>query len=106
MVKNIITVTIMNVRERILELNYQHTGKKVEINELLMTIITKYQLFEPCLYLGEDDEWINVSMISIEDETVSQAISVKKSEITMLGVFNREEIELTLPNTDPEAFYQ
>lgn len=96
----------MNVRERILQLNYQHTGKNVEINELLMTIITKYQMFEPCLYLDEDEEWVNVSMISIEDETVSQAISVKKSEITMLGIFNREDIELNLPNTDPEAFYQ
>ena len=96
----------MNVKDRILELNYQHTGKNVEINELLMTIITKYQLFEPCLYLAEDEEWVNVSMISIEDETVSQAISVRKSEITMLGIFNREGIELTLPNTDPEAFYQ
>lgn len=96
----------MNVRERILQLNYQHTGKNVEINELLMTIITKYQMFEPCLYLDEDEEWVNVSMISIEDETVSQAISVKKSEITMLGIFNREDVELNLPNTDPEAFYQ
>lgn len=96
----------MNVRERVLELNYQHTGKNVEINELLMTIITKYQLFEPCLYLAEDEEWVNVSMISIEDETVSQAISVRKSEITMLGIFNREEIEVALPTTDPEAFYQ
>lgn len=96
----------MNVGERILELNYQHTGKKVEINELLMTIITKYQFFEPCLYLAEDEEWVNVSIISMEDETVSQAISIRKSEITMLGIFNREEIEVPLPNTDPEAFYQ
>ena len=96
----------MNIKERILELNLQHTGKNAEINELLMTIITKYQLFEPCLYLAEDEEWVNVSMISIEDENVSQAISVRKSEITMLGIFNREEIELTLPNTDPEDFYQ
>lgn len=96
----------MNIKERILELNLQHTGKNAEINELLMTIITKYQLFEPCLYLAEDEEWVNVSMISIEDENVSQAISVRKSEITMLGIFNRQEIELTLPNTDPEDFYQ
>ncbi len=96
----------MNVKERILELNRQHTGKNAEINELLITIITKYQLFEPCLYMAEDEEWINVSMISIEDENVSQAISVKKSEITMLGIFNREEIQLPIPNLEPEDFYQ
>lgn len=96
----------MNVRERILELNRQHTGQNVEINELLITVITKYQLFEPCMYMAEDEEWVNLSMISIEDENISQAITVRKSEITMLGIFNREEIELTLPNSDPEAFYQ
>lgn len=96
----------MNVKERTLELNRQHTGNNAQINELLITIITKYQLFEPCLYLAEDEEWVNLSMISIEDETVSQAISVKKSEITMIGIFNREEVELTIPNTDSEVFYQ
>lgn len=96
----------MNVKDRILELNYQHTGKNVEIKELLMTIITKYQLFEPCLYLAEDEEWVNVSMISIENENASQAISVKKSEITMLGVFNREDIPVQIPNLEPEDFYQ
>ena len=96
----------MNVKERIVELNYQHTGKKAEINELLITIITKFQMFEPCLFLAEDEEWVNVSLISIEDENVSQAISDRKSEITMLGIFNREDVELTLPNSDPEAFYQ
>ena len=96
----------MNVKERVLELNRQHTGADVEINELLITVITKYQLFEPCMYLAEDEEWVNMSMISIEDESLSQAISVRKSEITMIGIFNREEIELTLPNTDPEDFYQ
>lgn len=97
---------IMNVKERVLELNRQHTGADVEIRELLITVITKYQLFEPCMYLAEDEEWVNMSMISIEDESLSQAISVRKSEITMIGIFNREEIELTLPNTDPEDFYQ
>lgn len=96
----------MNVKERVLELNRQHTGADVEIRELLITVITKYQLFEPCMYLAEDEEWVNMSMISIEDESLSQAISVRKSEITMIGIFNREEIELTLPNTDPEDFYQ
>ena len=96
----------MNVKERVLELNRQHTGADVEIRELLITVITKYQLFEPCMYLAEDEEWVNLSMISIEDESLSQAISVRKSEIAMIGIFNREEIELTLPNTDPEDFYQ
>jgi len=96
----------MNVKEKILDLNNQHTGNDVQINELLLTVMTKFQLFEPCLYLSEDNDWVNVSMVSIEDENITQAMSIKKSEISMLGIFNREEIELNLPKTDPEAFYQ
>lgn len=96
----------MNVKEKILDLNKQQTGNDVQINELLLIVMTKFQLFEPCLYLSEDDEWVNVSMISIEDENIAQAMSIRKSEISMLGIFNREDIELNLPKTDSEVFYQ
>lgn len=96
----------MNIRERILELNRQNTGTEMEIGDLLLTVITRYQLFEPCRYLAEDGEWLNVSMISVEDEGMSQAMSVRKSEIVMFGIFNREEIELFKPKTEPEEFYQ
>lgn len=96
----------MNVKDRILELNHQHTNQDLKIEDLLITIITKYQLFEPCIYLAEDDEWVNVAMVSIEDENISQAMSIRKSEITMFGVFNRDEIDLSIPKTDSEAFYQ
>ncbi len=96
----------MNVKEKILDLNKQQTGNDVQINELLLIVMTKFQLFEPCLYLSEDDEWVNVSMISIEDENITQAMSIRKSEISMLGIFNREDIELNLPKTDSEVFYQ
>lgn len=96
----------MNIKERVLELHSQHTNEDIDIKDLLLTIITTYQLFEPCHYLSEDEEWINVAMISIEDENISQAMSIRKSEITMFGIFNKEDIEFSLPNTDPEAFYQ
>ncbi|MBE6490777.1 MAG: hypothetical protein E7Z83_07970 [Methanobrevibacter sp.] len=96
----------MNVKERILDLNRQHTGNDAEIKDLLLIVMTKFQLFEPCLYLSEDDEWVNVSMVSIEDESITQPMSIKKEEISMVGIFNREEIELNLPKTDSEVFYQ
>lgn len=96
----------MNIKERIIELNQQFTNETIEIEDVLLTIITKYQLFEPCRYLAEDEEWINVAMVSIEDENIAQMMSIRKSEITMFGIFNREEIELILPKTEPEDFYQ
>ena len=77
----------MNIKEKILELNRQHKNEDTYINDLLLTIVTNFQLFEPCRYLGEDSEWINVSMLSLEDEDMSQAMSIRKSEITMFGIF-------------------
>lgn len=97
----------MNVKERILNLNQEHTDESGDINDLLLTIITKFQLFEPCRYLSEDEEWINVALISLEDNSVSQALSVKKSEITTFGIFNREEIEVNIsPQNESQELYQ
>lgn len=97
----------MNIEERILQLNLEHANENVEINDLLLTIVTKFQLFEPCRYLSEDDEWINVSLISLENNDMAQALSIRKSEITTFGIFNREEIELNLePQKGSEDLYQ
>lgn len=97
----------MNIEERILQLNLEHANENVEIKDLLLTIVTKFQLFEPCRYLSEDDEWINVSLISLENNDMAQALSIRKSEITTFGIFNREEIELNLePQKGSEDLYQ
>lgn len=99
--------TFMNVKDKILNLNQEHTGKSADISDLLLTIITKFQLFEPCSYLSEDDEWLNVSLISIEDGNAGQALTIRKNEITTFGIFNREEIELNFaPQNESEDLYQ
>ncbi len=92
----------MNIQERILQLNLEHTGKTVEINDVLLTIISKYQLFEPCLYLSEDENWLNVAIISLESEEFSQSMSILKKEITAFGVFNKQDIEIAVPQVGSE----
>lgn len=97
----------MNVKERILNLNREHTDESASIDDLLLTIITKFQLFEPCGYLSEDEEWLNVAIISLEDNDISQALCIKKDEITTFGIFNREEVELNLaPQKGADDLYQ
>ena len=96
----------MNINEKVIELQRQYTGETIEIKDVLLTIITRYQLFEPCRYLSEDDEWVNVVMTSLENEKLAQPMSIKKSEIVMFAIYNQEEIEIALPESDPEAFYQ
>ncbi|WP_298500943.1 hypothetical protein [uncultured Methanobrevibacter sp.] len=96
----------MNIKQKVLELNSQYKNENKNIEDFLLTIITRYQLFEPCRYLAEDDEWVNVAMESFEDESVAQAMSIRKSEIVMFAIFNREEIEVVEPKQESEVFYQ
>lgn len=96
----------MNIRQRTIDLKRQYDGEEISIDDVLLTIVTKFQLFEPCKYLTEDEEWINVAMMSIEDEDVAQVMSIRKSEITMFGIFNRDEIEIAIPKNETEVFYQ
>ena len=96
----------MNLKEKVKELNREYIGEDILISDILLTIITRYQLFEPCQYLGEDDEWVNVAMVSVENPNVSQAMSIRKSEIVMFGIYTHEEIEIPVPESNPEDFYQ
>ena len=91
----------MNIQERILQLNYEHTGKSVAINEILMTIISKYQMFEPCLYMSEDENWLDVLIVSPEGPESSQSMSILKKEITAFGVFRKHDVEI--PVTEGES---
>ena len=96
----------MNIQGRVLQLSLEHTGQPVEINELLITVISKFQLFEPCLYLSEDENWLNVAMISLENEEYSQSMSILKKEITAFGVFNKEDVNISVPQVGSEDLYQ
>lgn len=96
----------MNIKDRILQLNLEHTGETCDIGDVLLTLISKFQLFEPCRYLSEDDDWLNVAMVSLENEDVSQPMSILKSEITAFGVFNRDDSDISVPQKGSEDLYQ
>ena len=96
----------MNFKERVMKLQNEYSDEEKEIEELLLTLITNYQLFEPCRYLSEDEEWVNVTMISIENDNITQAMTIKKSQLVMIGIFNRSELQIAVPDSNPEDFYQ
>lgn len=96
----------MNIKDRILQLNKEHTGQSADISDLQLTLISKFQLFEPCVYLSEDEEWLNIAILSIDNDEVSQAMSILKSELTAFGVFNKEEIPIDIPQKGSEDLYQ
>ena len=86
-----------------MKLNQVYTEENVDIGDLLLIVITKFQLFEPCIYLAENEEWLDVAIVSPENDSISQALSIKKSEITTLGIFNKEvEVEVPAPQEGSE----
>lgn len=93
----------MNIKERIIQLNEEYTGKTVNMNEVLLTLISKYQLFEPCVYLSEDENWLNVAIVSLENENVSQAMSILKKELTAFGIFNKHVETMDIPQAESTA---
>ena len=98
----------MNIQDRILQLNYELTGNSVEIREVLFTVITKYQLFEPCAYMSEDENWLNIAIISSEGKEATQAMSILKKEITAFGLVPKRDAEVSEPQaeSDAEDLYQ
>lgn len=96
----------MNIQDRIIQLNLEHTGDKIEIGDVFLTIISKFQLFEPCLYLSEDEEWLNIALLSLENDKYSQSMSILKKEITAFGVFNREDIDVPIQPIASQDLYQ
>lgn len=96
----------MNIQDRIIQLNLEHTGNTVEIGDVFLTIISKFQLFEPCLYLSEDDEWLNIALVSLENDKYSQSMSILKKEITAFGIFNKEDVDVHIPPIASQDLYQ
>ncbi|WP_406534723.1 hypothetical protein [Methanobrevibacter sp.] len=97
----------MNIQDRILQLNYELTGNSVEIRELLFIIITKYQLYEPCAYMSEDENWLNIAIISSEGKEATQAMSILKKDITAFGLVPKRNAEVPEPQVEStEDLYQ
>ena len=93
----------MNIQDRILQLNYELTGDSVEIRQLLFTVITKYQLYEPCAYMSEDENWLNIAIISPEGKESTRAMSILKKDITAFGLVPKRDAEAPAPQAESEA---
>ena len=103
----------MNIKERILEMDKiyaeeNNTEPAENIEDLLLTLIVKFQLFEPCKYISEDEEWITFILVPPNDTLGSQIMTLKKSEIISYGICNEKNIaEMEIkPKMESESLYQ
>ena len=104
----------MNYKEKFLEMEkefakeYSREAKQL-ISDLKLTFIFKFQIFEPCKYVSEDDEWITFMILPPDDSLESQIMSLRKDEIVSFGILNEhniEEMNNLVNEIEPESLYQ
>lgn len=104
----------MNYKEKFLEMEREFAKETSrdqidDIKELKLTFIFKFQIFEPCKYVSEDDEWITFLILPPDDSLESQIMSLRKDEIVSFGILNENnlaEINNTVTEIEPESLYQ
>lgn len=105
----------MNFKDKFLEMEKQFAKEtsrepKENVEDLLLTFIFKFQFFEPCKYISEDDEWITFLLKPANDIMESQIMTVRKMEVVSFGILDENNVaELnSLINNDnqPESLYQ
>ena len=104
----------MNFKERFLQMEKEFAREasrpaKEDIGELLVTFIFKFQIFEPCRYLSEDEEWVNFLILPPDDTLESQIMSLKKDEIVSFGIVNENNLAENsnlINQIEPESLYQ
>lgn len=82
----------MNIKERILSMDkYLVDNDYVEgdyidsVEDLLLTIEVKDNVYSPCCYVCEDSNWATFLILSMGS---GQCMSVRKSEIICFGIYN------------------
>ena len=79
------------------------------IEDLSLTFIFKFQVFEPCKYVSEDEDWITFLIVPPDESVESQIMSLRKDEIVSFGILNEknlEEFATVVNEIEPESLYQ
>lgn len=104
----------MNFLDKVLELEelYDDLVKKVEeknLEVLLMSFETNGEIYEPCIHLTEDDEWIYVVTFDSEPgvdpvyEGIPKLLSLRKNDVSCFGICNGHSFDLKY-DTEPDSY--
>lgn len=104
----------MNCKEKILDMERafakEYSREATEsIEDLSITFIFKFQVFEPCKYLYEDEEWVTFLIVPPDESVESQIMTLRKDEIVSFGILNEQnlaEYTQVIEAVEPEDLYQ
>lgn len=99
----------MNIKERVLDMdkylvenNFVNDNEVESISDLLISIHTDSDIFEPCMYIDETDMWVNVIDLSLGEG--GQYMDIKKNNIVSFGLYNGPDI-FSIPPDNSKTFY-
>ena len=99
----------MNIKERILTMDkylvdegFVDDGYVDSFKDLLLTICTNQDIYEPCIYVSETDKWLSIIDLSLGEG--GQFMDIKKNKIISFGLYNGFDI-LAPPLEDNSSFY-
>ena len=104
----------MNFKEKILDMEKafakEYSRDATEnVEDLSITFIFKFQVFEPCKYVSEDEDWITFLIVPPDESIESQIMSLRKDEIVSFGIINEKnlaEFAEVVQEIEPERLYQ
>lgn len=104
----------MNFEEKILNMERAFAKESSRdacenVGDLSLTFIFKFQVFEPCRYISEDEDWITFLIVPPDENFESQIMSLRKDEIVSFGILNEKnlaEFSAISQEIEPESLYQ
>ena len=104
----------MNYKERLLALEKEFATQnsrdaKENIEDLKLTFIFRFHLFEPCQYVSEDEEWLTFLILPPDESLESQIMTLKKDEVISFGILsdnNIDEITNLVKQIEPDSLNQ
>lgn len=100
----------MNIKERILNMDKYLIDEGFidddyvdSSNDLLLTICTDQDIYQPCMYVSETDMWLSIIDLSLGEG--GQFMDIKKDNIVSFGLYNGIDI-FKIPIEDNGSFYR
>lgn len=100
----------MNIKERILNMDkylidegFVDDDYVESYKDLLLTICTEQDIYQPCMYVSETDMWLSIIDLSLGEG--GQFMDIKKDNIISFGLYNGIDI-FEVPKEDNNSFYR
>ena len=95
---------LISMDKKLVDMQYIDDTYIDDINNLFLVIETENINYSPCCYLDEDNDWVNVLVLS--SENVSQCVSIRKDSIVTFGFINTGSESVTIDKKEIESYYQ